>query len=90
MLLTKSKILALFSLASKGSLGIYNDTISVIPSLDKDLKTALQEAFIDIATTEVGLLAISVYSHTGYKVAHDEDYEGERTVYRFKKEHLDG
>lgn len=82
-LFTDTKVIALTP-------GIYNDTISVIPSLDKDLKIALQEAFIDIATTEVGLLAISVYSHTGYKVAHDEDYEGERTVYRFKKEHLDG
>ncbi len=67
---------------------IYNDTISVIPSLKAELKVAIQEAFIDIATTEEGLAAISVYSHTGYKVAVDADYDGERVVYLFKKENL--
>lgn len=67
---------------------IYNDTISVIPSMDPVLKTKLQQAFIKIATLEEGLAAISVYSHTGYKVAVDADYEGERTVYRFKKQYL--
>ncbi len=67
---------------------IYNDTISVIPTLKDSLKLAIQNAFIDIATTEEGLAAISVYSHTGYKVAVDSDYDGERVVYLFKKENL--
>jgi phosphonate transport system substrate-binding protein len=67
---------------------IYNDTISVIPSMDPALKTKLQDAFIKIATLEEGLAAISVYSHTGYKKAVDSDYDGERTVYKFKKQYL--
>ncbi len=67
---------------------IYNDTISVISSLDDDLKTAIQNAFIAISLLEVGLEAISVYSHTGYKIAVDADYAGERLVYAFKKDHL--
>jgi len=67
---------------------IYNDTISVIPSLSDALKADIQAAFIAIAATEVGLEAISVYSHTGYKIAVDSDYDGERAVYAFKKSHL--
>ncbi|HOI47257.1 MAG TPA: phosphate/phosphite/phosphonate ABC transporter substrate-binding protein [Bacilli bacterium] len=67
---------------------IYNDTISVIPSLSAELKAQIQAAFIDLATTEAGLAAISVYQHTGYKVAVDSDYDGERLVYVFKKNNL--
>lgn len=68
--------------------GIYNDTISVVSSMPQDLQEAIQAAFIDLATTEAGLAAISVYSHTGYKVAVDSDYEGERAVYIFKRDNL--
>jgi len=67
---------------------IYNDTISVIPSLSEGLKAQIQQAFIDLSKTQTGLLAISVYQHTGYKVAVDSDYAGEREVYNFKKQFL--
>jgi len=67
---------------------IYNDTISVIPGLSQELKTQIQQAFIDLSKTEVGLAAISVYQHTGYKIAVDADYDGERLVYVFKKNYL--
>ena len=67
---------------------IYNDTISVVSSMPQSLQEQLQAAFIDLATTEAGLAAISVYSHTGYKIAVDADYEGERTVYIFKRDNL--
>jgi phosphonate transport system substrate-binding protein len=67
---------------------IYNDTISVIPTLKASLKLAIQNAFIKIATTPEGLAAIAVYSHTGYKIAVDSDYDGERVVYLFKKNNL--
>ena len=80
-LFTETRVVAL-------SPAIYNDTISVVPALKDSLKEAIQNAFIHIATTEEGLAAISVYSHTGYKVAVDSDYDGERTVYLFKKENL--
>ncbi len=65
--------------------GIYNDTISVVKDMDPALKTKLQNAFIEIAKTDVGKEAISVYSHTGYMIATDSQYDGERAVYLFKK-----
>src|SRR5690606_18104355 len=68
--------------------GIYNDTISVVKDMDAALRTKLQNAFIKIATTEVGLEAISIYSHTGYMAATDAQYDGERAVYNFKKNQI--
>ena len=66
--------------------GIYNDTISVVSSMKKSVKSALQDAFINIAKTEAGYDALyKIYSHTGYMKATDADYEGEREVYRFKE-----
>ena len=76
-----TKVIALTS-------GIYNDTISVVKDMDATLKTAIQEAFLEIIETEVGLQALSVYNHTGYLVADDADYEGEREVYKFKRDFL--
>lgn len=60
--------------------GIYNDTISVTkdPSMTPELKEAIQKAFINIGNTEEGLKIISIYSHKGYEVADDSNYEAER------------
>lgn len=61
--------------------GIFNDTISVSanhPEMTDNLKTAIQEAFIEIAATEVGAEAIKIYNHEGYKVVVDSDYDGAR------------
>jgi len=69
--------------------GIYNDTISAITSLSEGLKTAIEDAFMEIIETEFGLEALSIYSHTGYKVADDADYDGEREMYIFKRDVLD-
>ncbi|MBN3489944.1 phosphate/phosphite/phosphonate ABC transporter substrate-binding protein [Acholeplasma equirhinis] len=68
--------------------GVYNDTISVVSNLKAELKTAIQEAFLDIIGTEQGLSILSVYSHTGYLKSKDEDYAGEREVYIFKRDNL--
>jgi phosphonate transport system substrate-binding protein len=78
---TQSRVVALTN-------GIYNDTISAISSLSTELKEKIQEAFIDIIGTEVGASALSVYNHTGYLVAKDEDYAEEREVYVFKRDNL--
>lgn len=56
---------------------IYNDTISARSDLDDGLKEALQNAFISIASTEEGAEVISIYSHEGYQVAEESDYDGE-------------
>jgi phosphonate transport system substrate-binding protein len=66
---------------------IYNDTVSIsTKTVDEDLKAAIQTAFINIAKTEAGLEAISVYSHLGYKVATDADYDNERKAQEIIKE----
>jgi phosphonate transport system substrate-binding protein len=58
---------------------IYNDTISISTvTVDAELKAALQTAFINIAGTPEGLEIISIYSHEGYQVAQDSDYDNER------------
>ncbi|MBN1778349.1 MAG: PhnD/SsuA/transferrin family substrate-binding protein [Clostridiales bacterium] len=62
--------------------GIYNDTVSVTranPTVyNPEFIAALQTALINIINTEEGLAIFSVYSHTGYAVATDADYEGAR------------
>ena len=58
---------------------IYNDTISISTvTVDADLKEAIQTAFMNIAKTEAGLAVIDIYSHEGYKVAQNSDYDNER------------
>ncbi|QGH32969.1 PhnD/SsuA/transferrin family substrate-binding protein [Gracilibacillus salitolerans] len=61
--------------------GIYNDTISVSKNsekMDEDLKSAIQQAFMNIAKTEEGKEVISIYNHEGYQEATDADYDKER------------
>lgn len=61
--------------------GIYNDTICVSktsPVMDDAMKSALQQAFINIAATEEGKEVIAIYSHNGYQPAVSADYDGER------------
>ncbi len=63
--------------------GIFNDTISVTSNNDDmtaELKTAIQEAFIEIGQDPVGLEAIAIYNHEGYKVVVDSDYDGARAA----------
>ena len=43
-----------------------------------ELKEAIQESFINIGNTPEGKEIISIYSHNGYQVGNDADYEGER------------
>ncbi|MBQ9210347.1 MAG: PhnD/SsuA/transferrin family substrate-binding protein [Clostridia bacterium] len=62
--------------------GIYNDTVAVTTAKDEiyneQFITALQNALINIINTEEGKEIFSVYSHTGYAVATDSDYDGAR------------
>ena len=46
--------------------------------MDDELKAALQNAFINIGNTEEGQEVISIYSHKGYQIADDANYDGER------------
>lgn len=54
---------------------IPNDTISVIPSMDPELKELVRQAFLNITASEEGLSILrDVYSHEGYAPASDEEY----------------
>ena len=64
--------------------GIYNDTVAITTANDDvynpEFISALQNALINIIGTEEGQAIFSVYSHTGYAVATDADYNGARTA----------
>lgn len=61
---------------------IYNDTVSITKANDAVYNpgfiAAIQNALIDLINTDEGKEIFSVYSHTGYAMATDADYEGAR------------
>ena len=68
---------------------IFNDTISVSKNseiMTDEFKKALSDSFIEIGNTEEGKKIISIYSHEGYQVAKDSDYDGEREAQNLLKE----
>ncbi len=62
--------------------GIYNDTVSITKAnpevYNPEFIAAIQNALINIIATEEGQAIFSVYSHSGYALATDADYEGAR------------
>lgn len=55
---------------------IFNDTISVIPSMSQELKDRIKAAFIAIAETEEGRQIVrDIYTHEGYAEATDADFD---------------
>ncbi len=62
--------------------GIYNDTVAVTTAkadiYNPEFINALQTALINIINTEEGKEIFSVYSHTGYAIAQDSDYDAAR------------
>ena len=62
--------------------GIYNDTVAVTTAkpeiYNPEFISALQTALINIINTEEGKAIFSVYSHTGYAIAKDSDYDAAR------------
>ncbi|PKK93006.1 MAG: phosphonate ABC transporter substrate-binding protein [Tenericutes bacterium HGW-Tenericutes-6] len=61
--------------------GIFNDTIAVSnKTVNDQLKKDLQDAFMELVATEEGLAVFAVYSHTGYAIVTDEDYEAARVA----------
>jgi phosphonate transport system substrate-binding protein len=63
---------------------IYNDTVAITmanPDIyNKEFISALQKSLISIIGTDAGQKIFSVYSHTGYAVATDSDYDGARAA----------
>lgn len=64
--------------------GIYNDMIAYSKTselmADEDFRTALGQAFIDLAQTEEGQAIFAVFSQVGYTWGQDSDYDGERAA----------
>ena len=63
--------------------GIYNDTVAISkesPYYTPELIDALQQCFINIINTDEGQAIFSVYSHTGYAIAKDSDYDSARAA----------
>ena len=62
--------------------GIYNDTVAVTTAkpeiYNPEFINALQTALINIINTDEGKAIFSVYSHTGYAIATDSDYDAAR------------
>ncbi len=62
--------------------GIYNDTVSITKAnpavYNPEFIAAMQNALINIINTDEGKAIFSVYSHTGYAIAQDSDYDGAR------------
>ncbi len=63
---------------------IYNDTVAITkanPDIYNDeFKTAIQNALISVIESDEGKEIFSVYSHTGYAIAQDSDYDGARAA----------
>ena len=62
-----------------------NDTVSVAkqsvdPKMTPELVKALQEVFIEFGSTEEGQAAVKPYSHKGYMVGSDSDYDSTRAA----------
>lgn len=62
--------------------GIYNDTVAITKAnadvYNPEFIKAIQNALIKVVNTPEGKEIFSVYSHTGYAVATDADYDGAR------------
>ena len=64
--------------------GIYNDTVAVTKAnpdiYNPEFIAAIQNALINVINTPEGAAIFNVYSHTGYAVATDSDYDGARAA----------
>ena len=67
--------------------GIYNDTVSITKAkaevYNPEFIKAIQNALINIINTPEGQEIFFVYSHTGYALATDADFDGARAALQF-------
>ena len=64
--------------------GIYNDTVSITKAnpavYNPEFIAAMQNALINVINSDEGKEIFSVYSHTGYAIAKDSDYDAARAA----------
>lgn len=66
---------------------IPNDTISVVPSMDEELRQRIADAFLDIVKEEEGLEVFrSIYEWAGFANAQDSDYDIVRSYLKRQEE----
>ncbi|MDO4198928.1 MAG: PhnD/SsuA/transferrin family substrate-binding protein [Erysipelotrichaceae bacterium] len=70
---------------------IMNDCIAVAdeandPKMTPEFVNALQEVFLEIGSTEEGLACVKPYSHAGYQVGDDSDYNPTRAAAQLFKD----
>ena len=69
---------------------IYNDTVAITTAnpqvYNPEFIAAMQQSLINIINTPEGQEIFSVYSHKGYAVATDADYDGARTALKVVQE----
>ena len=69
--------------------GIYNDTVAITKAkpeiYNEKFIAAIQNALINVISSEEGKEIFSVYSHTGYAKATDSDYDGARAALELVK-----
>lgn len=69
--------------------GIYNDTVSKSKNsetMTDEVTAAVQKAFMNMGTSEIGQQVIAIYSHTGYQIAQSSDYDGARAAQKLLQE----
>lgn len=54
---------------------IPNDAIAVLPSMDDEMKTAIKDAFLQMASDPEGLEIMSAWGHTGYVESDEAAYD---------------
>ncbi len=69
------KMTQVLSVAKLSDADIPNDAVAVNPELDEATITAIQEAFLTMASTEEGLEIMSCWGHTGYVEADESAYD---------------
>ncbi|MDP3129827.1 MAG: PhnD/SsuA/transferrin family substrate-binding protein [Bacillota bacterium] len=66
------------------STGIYGTTVAVRKNLSVGLRNAIRQALLAISYDPFGASALSLLAAQGYVIAHDEAFDGERELYRFR------
>ncbi|MBQ2658968.1 MAG: PhnD/SsuA/transferrin family substrate-binding protein [Erysipelotrichaceae bacterium] len=72
------KVIAVSDFIMNDCIAVTSETIN--PKMTPELKTALQEAFMEIIETDEGKAAVKPYSHIGYKLGDDSEYDSTRAA----------
>ncbi|MBQ6493483.1 MAG: PhnD/SsuA/transferrin family substrate-binding protein [Erysipelotrichaceae bacterium] len=72
------KVIAVSDFIMNDCIAVTNEEIN--PKMTAELKTALQESFMEIIETDEGKAAVKPYSHIGYALGDDSEYDSTRAA----------